>query len=306
MSLIKKPAEILGKETIACMIYGQPGMGKTTLACSAPSPVLFDFDGGVARIRDEHQVPTVQITKYQDAIDALAEIERDGGEFKTIVVDTASKMIDSITTHICGTAQPKLQQWGIINATFKSFLRSVQSLGKHIVFIAQREEVKDGEVTRYVPQFRQSNYKDVICDLDVCGYMEMVTVRGQNVRQLTFNPSPRNEGKNTAEFQPAYIIPELKSGMPNTFLADRFAEFVKMQKERAERKQATGHKVEELLDALKGQLQQADDAMAINEVIQQCKDAQAVGDYKVKASMLIRARAKELKLTLNKEAKLYE
>ena len=306
MSIIKRPAEIVGKETIAALIYGQSGMGKTTLACSAPSPVLFDFDGGVARIKDEHQVPTVQIAKWQDALDALKELEQDGGEFKTIIVDTASKMIDSIIVHICGTAQPKLQQWGLINAAFKSFLRSAQSLGKHLVFIAQREVEKNGEDTRYVPQFRASNYKDVICDLDVCGYMEMVVYKGQEVRQITFNPTSRNEGKNTADFEPAYILPTLKAGSPNTFLSERFTEYAAKQREKAVRRAETIRVVSDKVEEYKVALEGCNDAETMNAICERIKGEKPVGDLMLRLRQMVAARVAQLQLTLNKETKQYE
>lgn len=306
MSIIKRPAEIIGKETIAALIYGQSGMGKTTLACSAPSPVLFDFDGGVARLRNEHQVPTVQIAKWQDALDALKELEGDGGEFKTVIVDTASKMIDAIIVDVCGTAQPKLQQWGMINAKFKSFLRGVQSLGKNIVFICQREVEKNGEDTRYVPQFRASNYKDVICDLDVCGYMEMVTEKGRSVRKLTFNPTERNEGKNTAEFAPFYFLPELGSGTANTFLTDRFTEYVAKQRERNSERATTAKAVAGAMETLEAELAACDDAMSLNSIVTACKKQKPVGDLRVRQGAAVAKRAKELGLKLNKESKLYE
>lgn len=306
MSLIRKPAEIVGKETIAALIYGQSGMGKTTLACSAPRPVLFDFDGGVARIRDEHQVPTVQITKWQEALDALEEVANDGGEYRTIIIDTASKMIDSIIVHVCGTAQPKINQWGIINAAFKNFLRSVQSFGKNVVFIAQREVEKSGEDIRYVPQFRSSNYKDVICDLDVCGYMEMVNYKGQSMRQITFNPTERNEGKNTAEFQPAYLLPNLAQGAPNTFLSERFIEYSTKQREKTQKKAETAKIIAEVMNGYTDELANCQNADDINAVLEKARTEKAVGDLLLRLRQRIKERATTLGLTLNKETRCYE
>ncbi len=306
MSLIKKPAEITGKETIAALVYGQSGMGKTTLACSAPSPVLFDFDGGVARIKDEHQVPTVQISKWEDAEEAIKELENDGEEYKTIIVDTASKMLDSILFNVCGTQQPKIQQWGIVNAKFKNFVRSVQGLGKNVVFIAQREVEKDGECNRYVPQFRASNYKDVICDLDVCGYMEMVSVKGVPTRRITFNPTERNEGKNTADFEAFYNLPELKANTPNTFLTVRFDEYVQAQRAKNAKRSETAKTVQEKLAAYKEEAAACTDAACINGLCDKMKKETAVGDLRLRLAHLINDRAAELGLTLNKETKCYE
>lgn len=43
MGLIKKPNELQVKKTLSALIYGQPGMGKTTLALSSPHPLLLDL-----------------------------------------------------------------------------------------------------------------------------------------------------------------------------------------------------------------------------------------------------------------------
>ena len=73
MSLIKKANELTIQTKIKALIYGQAGTGKTTLALSAPKPLLFDFDNGVHRVNFAHlqDVATVQIRSYQDFLDVL-------------------------------------------------------------------------------------------------------------------------------------------------------------------------------------------------------------------------------------------
>lgn len=75
MGLIKKPNELTVKTTLSALIYGQPGMGKTTLALSAPNPVLFDYDGGIHRVNAAHRVPTVQITSWEETNEVLSSEE---------------------------------------------------------------------------------------------------------------------------------------------------------------------------------------------------------------------------------------
>ena len=59
MSLFKQPSELEVSTTIKALIYGQPGLGKSTLGLSTPSPVLLDFDGGVKRVNGAFQCPTL-------------------------------------------------------------------------------------------------------------------------------------------------------------------------------------------------------------------------------------------------------
>lgn len=51
MSLLTQPSELKHNQPISCLIYGQPGTGKTTLALSADKPVLIDLDRGLYNIR---------------------------------------------------------------------------------------------------------------------------------------------------------------------------------------------------------------------------------------------------------------
>lgn len=300
-----KPAEIVCKETIAALIYGQPGMGKTTLACSAPDAVLFDFDGGVTRLRPEHQVDVVQISSWEGAQGALKELEGNT-EYKTVVVDTLSKMIDCIITSICGTSQPQIKQWGLVNAKFKNFIRGVNALGMNVVFVAQRTQEKDGEIERQVPDVRQSNYKDIVCDMDVIGYMEMVTVRDKVMRRITFNPTPRNEGKNTADFEPYYDLPELEQGERTTFLADRMEEYVQRQRQRMEKRREDAKKSDSIMKDFEKRMKGVDDAMSLNEIVAWCKTQPVVSDVKLRMRELVLQKAKALNVTMNKDTKLYE
>ena len=77
------------------MIYGQAGMGKSTVALSAPKPLLLDFDNGVKRMNMAHleNIDTVQVTSWSDVQQVLQE---DLSAYQTIVVDTIGKMMDFI------------------------------------------------------------------------------------------------------------------------------------------------------------------------------------------------------------------
>lgn len=87
MSLIKKSNELVIPTTVKMMIYGQAGMGKSTVALSAPKPLLLDFDNGVKRMNMAHleNIDTVQVTSWSDVQQVLQE---DLSAYQTIVVDT--------------------------------------------------------------------------------------------------------------------------------------------------------------------------------------------------------------------------
>lgn len=137
MSLIKKANELVIPTTIKMMLYGQAGMGKTTVALSAPKPLLLDFDNGVKRVNMAHLdgIDTVQITSWNDVQQVLQE---DLSGYQTIVIDTIGKMMDFIITYKCGTRQPSIRDWGGINAEFSWMTRSSLFASIKCVFVAHR------------------------------------------------------------------------------------------------------------------------------------------------------------------------
>ena len=103
MGLIKKPNELTVKNALSALIYGQPGMGKTTLALSSPQPLLLDFDGGVHRVNAAHRVDTVQISKWEEVDEVLTSGEI--AEYKTIVIDTAGSGWHTVPARIWSTKE---------------------------------------------------------------------------------------------------------------------------------------------------------------------------------------------------------
>lgn len=75
MSLIKKSNELVIPSTVNMMIHGQADMGKTTVALSAPKPLLLDFDNGVKRVNMAHLdgIDIVQVSSWQDVQQVLQE-----------------------------------------------------------------------------------------------------------------------------------------------------------------------------------------------------------------------------------------
>ena len=112
MTLIRKPAELEIPQKIKALVYGQAGMGKTTLALSSPNPLLLDFDNGIHRVNYGHQKDTVQIHAWNEVLDVLKE---DLSAYDTIVVDTIGKMMDYIITYVVPVGNPRIQDWGKIN-----------------------------------------------------------------------------------------------------------------------------------------------------------------------------------------------
>lgn len=309
MTLIRTPQEIVINPTIQMLIYGQAGVGKTTLALSAPKPLLLDFDGGVSRVNAGHRCDTVQITDYQQALDVLNE---DLSAYETIIVDTGGKLLDFMASWLIarngklskGNGSLSLQGFGERKAEFRSFCRKIRMLNKHIVFVAHRETQRNTDDSiRYVPIFGGSSYDDLVTELDLVGYLEM----SGRKRVITFDPTDKNDGKNTINMPPVVELPIVTDGndlaLENEFVATNVIEAFR---KRLEAQAQLNGQFQEVMDVLREMIDAVVDADTANEVCEKIKAMEHIGNSKMFASKALRNKAAELGLKLNKDTKRYE
>ena len=310
MGLIKKPSELSVKGTLSVLIYGQPGIGKTTFGVSAPDAVLFDYDGGVQRINGAHQVPTLQPTSWEDTNAALKEIAEEMPEVKTIVIDTVGKMLDFMWAYIIKT-DPKmgmrdgsltLKGYGVRKTMFVNFIKSLAMMGKNVVFVAHEREERRGEETFKRPEIGGSSANDLIKELDLVGYMYAV---GKE-RVITFDPAEYYYAKNTCNLPAAIKLPvvvdEQGKGMSNV----AFANIVKSYKAAQEKRQEQTADYEALLDVITGKVAAATDAASLNEAMREVFGYEHIYDSLLRAQKAVARKGAELKVVYNKVKKCYE
>lgn len=312
MSLIKKASELTIQNKIKALVYGQPGMGKTTIALSAPKPLLFDFDNGVHRVNFAHLdgVDTVQISSYQDFSDVL-ETE-DLSAYETLVIDTGGKCLDFMSEFIIknnpkmgrGNGVLTLQGYGERKGLFSALVKKISIMGKHVIFVAHRDTKTEGDDTRYVPQFGGSSYDSLVTELDLVGYME---ANGRE-RTITFDPTSRNDGKNTCNLPSIMKIPVIvdENGnptAPNNFFTEHV---IKSYAKRLEARKELGEKYNALIEELKHEIVLIHDADSANDFVSRIDAFEHIGNSKAVAGQLLATQAKSIGLAYNKEAKNYE
>ncbi|KAA6334751.1 hypothetical protein EZS27_016957 [termite gut metagenome] len=307
MSWIKRVNELEIPTNVKMMVYGQPGAGKTTYALSAPSPILLlDFDNGVRRIDKEHlkNTGTVQIPSWQVVLDVLSE---DLTQYKTIVIDTIGKMMDYIIAHKCGARAPRVNDWNGINAEFSTFVRRISELNINIIFVAHRDTRREGDDIMFIPTLREKTYNSILTELDLLGYIEMRTENGVTRRTVTFEPTSRNDGKNTCNLPFIMEIPMVidRTGKlikeNNTISKLVIEPYVLM----LQLKKAETEKYENIMKEIQEQIELVTDEVSANDFVSRIDAFGHVGSSKAMAAKLIQAKALSLGLTLNK-SKLYE
>ena len=225
MSKIKKKNEIELPKTIVGCITGVCGIGKTTLALSAPKPLLLDTDNGIHRVQSEYRSDVVQVKSYQDILDVL---EEDLSDYETIVIDTLGELVNFMLKYFAdkdkslitrgGTLNIKV--WGLVKTEFESLKLKLQLLNKHLIFVSHVKEDKDGENKVYRMDVAGSTSETVTKILDFLGFCEVLG----KTRSISFTPSARFYDKNSIELNDYLEIPQLKTGDKNDFLTKEVIE----------------------------------------------------------------------------------
>lgn len=306
MSLIKKSTELSIPTNVKMMLYGQAGFGKTTVALSSPKPLLLDFDNGVKRVNDSNLqgVDIVQVTSWNDMKDLMNE---NLSAYQSIVVDTIGKMMDFIISYKCGTRQPQIRDWGGINQEFSWFVRCLSELNKNIIFVAHRDTRKEGDDTVYVPALREKSYNSIVTELDLLGYMEMRSENGRVKRTITFDPTNRNDGKNTCNLPSVMEVPTIIDGQgkaiaKNDFITSRIiSPYLSM----LQAKKAEQEAYNKVIDEIKESIEFITDAQSANDFASHINDFGHVGSSLMKARSLFAAKVKALGLVYNSETKTY-
>lgn len=331
MSFIKQPSEIQEKKNLVMLVYGSPGDGKTTLALSAPKPVLLDMDGGVGRTLAAHRCPVVQglngkplpwtpdpanKTNGEDepsVLGALAEIR--SLPFETVVVDTVGKLLDAMSDALIRT-NPSLRQrdgslslkgYGARKRMFKDFVSQCLAMGKNVVFIAHAQETKVGDDVKVSPIIGGSSETDLMTEIDLAGYLTNI-----GGKRLLFwgndgsGLAKQFVAKNTCFLPPVMEVPIVADAQGNVTAPNKFlGEVIAIYEENQSKKEEINAKYAEMVAKGRALIAEAKTAAQLNKVKDALAEAEHVYDSKIVLGLALYARAKEVGCKYSKEEGKY-
>lgn len=218
---IKKNTELsFSNKAFTIIIAGSPGVGKSTLALSAPKPLLFDFDKGISRVRAEHRALTSEVDSYEDF---LADLESE--EYKqceTVILDTGGSLVQLMQPWTKRTDRKASSDgramFGVIKSEFSRLSAQLRADGKNVVILFHTTEVMKGDqvMTRLSCE---GSVKDICwTPADLGGTLFL---RGRK-RIICFSPTDEAFGKGCYGITGEIEVPDLPAGAPNKFLSDLF------------------------------------------------------------------------------------
>ena len=216
-------------------------------------------------------------------------------------------MMDYIISYKCGTRQPQIRDWGGINQEFSGFVRNLSNLNKNIIFVAHRDTRKEGDDTVFIPALREKSYNSIVAELDLLGYMEAKNENGRVKCTITFDPTNRNDGKNTCNLPSVMEVPTNLDANGNPTAKNDFitTQVINPYLAMLQVKKAEIDKYNKVIEEIKESIEFITDAKSANEFASHINEFEHVGSSLMMARSLFAAKVKALGLIFNKETKIY-
>lgn len=208
---IIKAVDTIPVEHPVFLIFGQPGICKSSLGYSMKDGLTLDFDKGAHRAANRRD--TLVIDGWKDAIE-LTDSPDALDPYASLTVDTVGRCLDVMIAHLAAAdpkkfpgGNPSQQGWGVLKNTFRAWIANLRTKGKDVLLIAHDKEDKDGETRVVRPDIVGGSYGEVMKISDFVGYAYM---NGRD-RVLDFNPTDRWVAKNPGGWQPFKVPPVAKA-----------------------------------------------------------------------------------------------
>lgn len=262
--------EPLPARNLIILIFGEPGVSKTSLSFTADDPVLFGFDAkGLDRAINRKDA--IMFDKWTDCMEYVDSGEIERNKYKTAIIDTGGAMLDNfMAPHILGMNEKYgngagglgLSGFGVLKSTADAFFTKMEQKGLDLIFICHSETEKEGDNMIRYPKMTGGARDILVQKADLIGYMEM----RNNKITLEFSPTQRHTGKNCARF-PLLDIPHFETD------AERFKNFmgsviIKQTKDHMRRQSEAQLAALNKVNALRDQIGAIDDVEKLEPVME--------------------------------------
>lgn len=302
---IRKPGELnFDDKTFTMIISGSPGIGKTTLALSAPEPLLFDLDKGISRVSAKHRKIASEADTYEEMLADMESAEYKAA--KTIVLDTGGSLVQLMQPW-AKKQEPKAARdgramFGVIKREFDRLTHQIRSIDKkNCIIIFHTTEVAKGDmITQRLSC--EGSAKDIVwTPADLGCYMYIMG----NRRMLGFSPTEEYFAKSGYGINGLLEVPSLDNGAENDYLTRLFAQAKANLAAEMEQYGDKRAKYDEAMDEARGVLMNVENADDLNAAMAQLMAMEHALTSKQEIKKMIVAKSKELKLQFNKEAGKY-
>lgn len=205
-------------KTINFLVYGTPGVGKTTFSALTPNVLLCDTENSSAHFSNMGD-RRVAITSFSNLLPLLERAKK--GEFKTIAIDSLDELVaNQLKTEVKSKGyaradgQLTLEGWGVMKDRLLTMLRMFRDAGVNVLITSHAEnEDIPGEGRMWRCKLPSNWSKDVLAMMDAAGYLTWAKDQeGNTVRRLYLRPTSQFDAKARGDID--YEKGEVKDILP--------------------------------------------------------------------------------------------
>jgi phage nucleotide-binding protein len=216
--------EFRRERKINMLIYGNPGVGKTILACSADDipecrKVLhLDIEGGTMSVEKRYpKVEFIRITDWDQLWNIYNDLLRNAYDYSTIIIDNLSEAQKIGMKAIMDVAKlrdpdieeevPRQRDWGIILERMRLMVRAFRDLPTHTIITAHEKEETQQRTGLgiFKPSLSGKLANEVAGFFDVVVRMYVQEVDGESTRILATAASEDYIAKDRSDSLPEYM-----------------------------------------------------------------------------------------------------
>lgn len=208
LSTISKPSD----RAIIATITGEAGVGKTTLACTFPKPIVIRVEDGLQSIPENLRPDAFPILQSVDELwSQLSALINEQHDYKTVVIDSVTKLDRMFIDYVVETDPKKPKSINQSLGGYGAGLMAVAGMhqrvrkaaellntkGINVIFIAHADTVTielpdEDPYTRYDLRLGKKSIAPYVDDVDMVAYLKLeVYTTGDGERKKAISDGTR-------------------------------------------------------------------------------------------------------------------
>ena len=144
LNRIKSPNELVEQQGAKLLVYGESGVGKTTLCQTAPGKTLVvSMESGLLSIKDATNLTAIEV-KEASEIEEIAQLLENGTlDYDTVCLDSVTEMSEILLSQEKAKTKDPRRAYGEVIEVMIKTMRRFRDLPLHVVFIAKQSRERD-------------------------------------------------------------------------------------------------------------------------------------------------------------------